>query len=100
MKYLPPIFLILLASCAHKQKCDSSTTSKSIYFNDGSSCRARIRQVVLASDLNLSAKIKNSDLVQYDLEWVSESANKNEISEGHYKLVKRKISGNEDQDGE
>ena len=91
--------LVFIFGCAHNPKCSSTESYKSIYF-EHSSCKVRIRQVVLVSDLRLSSKVNTSELSQYQLEWVAESTSKTEISEGHYKLVKQNQKNKEDQDGE
>lgn len=81
------VFFLLLASCAHTPKCGNPPEAKVILYSD-QSCRVRIRQVTLGSELKIPESLKNSGFAGFRLDWAEASADGSSISLGHFILVK------------
>ncbi len=75
----------LLAGCAHEPSCGNAVGAETVYFNG--SCRERIRQVVVGSELRIPSNIKSDALANFDLLWSDPSVDGGVVTLGHYDLV-------------
>ena len=80
--------LLLLASCAHNPKCGNPPEAKVILYSD-QSCRVRIRQVTLGSELKIPESLRTSGFAGFKLDWADASLEGGSISLGHFILVKQ-----------
>jgi len=83
---LPLILSAIFTGCATGPKCGNAADSQTI-FTDTKTCSVRIRQVLVASKMNLPTSVKESDLTIWRLEWVDSELVNGHIQSGHYKLA-------------
>lgn len=93
MKYINLILvLFLFASCGHTPKCGNLAGAKTIVYGQNS-CVVRIRQVMIANELKIPQSLKDSGLMQFQLDWVEGHLNDGRIEMGHFVLVPIDESG-------
>ena len=84
-KILISLTIIALGGCTTATKCGSTKNSETI-FSDTKTCEVRIRQVLVASKMNLPSSVKSSDLPNWDLDWSSSDLVNGQIQLGHFVL--------------
>lgn len=85
------ILVILLSlnfttGCAHSPKCGNYEGAKLIYTGK-QTCLVRIRQVVVGSELPIPESLKNTELSDFNLNWVDPVMKDGQISLGHFVLT-------------
>ncbi len=91
MKYLLLAMALLVAGCANQAICGDSADARTVYFKN--SCRPRIREVIIGSELKIPSNIKKDALANFDLKWMDPSFDGGKVSLGHYDLVPKNASG-------
>ena len=86
MKYTNLVLLVLLVGCSHAPKCGNPVGAKTIVYGQNS-CSVRIRQVMIGSELKIPQSLKDSQLVQFQLDWVEGRLANGRIELGHFVLV-------------
>lgn len=88
MIYKTSFFFIglFLSGCATGSKCGNVGDSQTV-FSDTKTCQVRIRQVLVASKMNLPKSVSASDLTTWQLQWVGSEFDSGRIAGGHYILV-------------
>lgn len=86
MKRIALIFSLVLAGCAHSPKCGNPEGAKVIMAGE-KTCRVRIRQVTLGSELKIPQSLKGAALADFTLEWVEPVLESGRIELGHFVLV-------------
>ena len=84
---------LMLTACAHISTCGNAPEARTIYFKN--SCRPRIDQVLIGSEMNIPENIKRDALANFDLEWIDPSTGDGRIRLGHYDLVPKSQVTNE-----
>lgn len=82
----PLILCAVLAGCATGPKCGNAADSQTI-FADTKTCSVRIRQVLVASKMNLPQSVKASDLTTWRLDWSESEFVSGRLTGGHFVLV-------------
>jgi hypothetical protein len=77
--------LLLTSSCAHTVKCTNSESSHVVL--DDTSCRIRIRQVVIGDDIIIPKNTSRPALSDFKLDWVESSIIDGKVNLGHFMLV-------------
>ncbi len=83
--------MALLAGCANSPTCGNAPNAHTVYF--GHSCRERIKQVIVGSEINIPSNIKRDALSNFDLQWSDTSVDGGEVTLGHYDLVPKDDAG-------
>ena len=86
MKFIFCAFIIVLSGCSHLPKCGNPEGS-GVVLAGKDTCKVRIRQVTVGSDLKIPESLKNSNLSQFTLEWVEPDLKDGRIELGHFVLV-------------
>ena len=81
----------LLEGCAHAPTCGNAPNAHTIYY--GNSCRERIRQVIIGSELHIPSNVKRDALSNFDLRWSDPSIDGGDVRLGHYDLVPKGAAG-------
>lgn len=81
-----------LVGCSTAPKCGSSANSETI-FSDPKTCSVRIRQVLVATKMNLPNSVKSSDLTAWELDWQDSDLKDGRIQLGHFVLTPQTTSG-------
>lgn len=74
------------AGCATSPKCETSEGSQTV-FSGPSGCEVRIRQVSIASKMDLPKAVRASDLTTWRLDWSDSKFQNGRIESGHFLLV-------------
>ena len=75
-----------LTGCAANQKCGNPAGTATIY--DGTkTCKVRIRQALVGTDLNIPKSIKSNNLAGWHLTWVESQLIDGKIQLGHFSLL-------------
>ena len=76
---------LALAACANQPACGDAPGAKAVYFRH--SCKPRIDQIIIGSDLNIPTNIKDDALANFNLDWSDPSVKNGQVDLGHYDLV-------------
>ncbi len=85
MKSIILFAALSLCACANQSTCGDTPDARTVYFKN--SCRRRIREVVVGSELNIPQNIKNDALSNFTLQWIDPSVDGGKLTFGHYDLV-------------
>ena len=83
MKRIYIIAALLFAACAHDPKCGGGAPA---IYQEAGNCVARIRQVVIGSDLKVPNSLKGN-FAGLKLEWVESTLQDGQIVLGHFVLM-------------
>ena len=87
MKYLNLLLVLILSTgCSHTPKCGNPVGAKTIVYGQNS-CVVRIRQVMIGNELKIPQSLKDSGLVQFQLDWVEGQLSNGRIELGHFVLL-------------
>lgn len=84
MKYLFLGFLLVLVGCAHKSPCGNLPEAKAVFYPN--SCKVRIKQVVIGTDLKIPQSIKN-DLSLFEMNWKDPESKNGKIETGQFIIL-------------
>lgn len=90
-KILMTFAMIALTGCSTAPKCGSNANSETIFL-DTKTCEVRIRQVLVASKMNLPKSVKTADLTSWELDWVASDLSNGQIQFGHFVLKPPQVS--------
>ncbi|HEY8271343.1 MAG TPA: hypothetical protein VIG33_10690 [Pseudobdellovibrionaceae bacterium] len=76
----------LMGACAHTPRCGNPDGAK-IIFVEGPTCKVRIRQVTVGSEMKVPESLKNTNFSSFQIEWIEPSVNEGRVSLGHFELV-------------
>ena len=85
------ISLAVIGSCAHQPKCGNPPGAHTIYMDAQNGCEPRIKQVTIASELNIPASLKDPKVFTYDVEWIDAAMIDGRIVLGHFVLTPKKV---------
>ena len=92
MKNIYLLVIIFLVGCSHTPKCGNPVGAKTIVYGQNS-CSVRIRQVTIGTELKIPQSLKDSNLGQFQLDWVDGGLSNSHIELGHFVLVPIEGSG-------
>lgn len=75
----------VLTACATGPKCGNAADSQTV-FTDAKTCSVRIRQVLVASKMNLPSAAKTSGFATWRFEWTESAFVSGRVSGGHFTL--------------
>ncbi len=80
-----------MLGCANTPACGNAPHAHTVYY--GHSCRERIRQVIIGSELHIPPTIKRDALSNFNLRWSDPSVDGADVRLGHYDLVPKGATG-------
>lgn len=88
MKYVLPLFALVISSCVTKPVCLNSNEGFRSVLDPEKNCSVRIRQVIVGSELDLpkSLSFKSSE-TQWTYRWVESDFKDGALELGHFVLV-------------
>ncbi len=84
---------VIFIGCAHTPRCGNYEGAKLIYIGK-QTCLVRIRQVAVGSDLPVPASLKNTEVSDFNLNWIDPVMKDGQISLGHFVLESKLNSNN------
>lgn len=88
------LIALLISGCAHGNRCGDPKNVGTVYVNDRS-CEPRIRQVVIGSEVNVPASVKEQGLSNWKLAWKESTLEDGRIEAGHFQLLPPTGANNE-----
>jgi hypothetical protein len=77
---------LLVSGCAHGNRCGDLKNIGTVYVSDRS-CETRIRQVVIGSEMNIPASLKEQNLTDWKLGWKESALENGRIETAHFELI-------------
>ena len=80
------LIALFISGCAHGNRCGDFKSMGTVYVSDRS-CEPRIRQVVVGSEMNIPASLKEQNLANWKLAWKESALENGRIEAGHFELL-------------